>query len=371
MRLSHLFPILGLAVCLFGASVFRVEHFSGQEGTVAEPATQEKSVEKTQEKGAKKGTPLIAATKAFLESLDEAQVAKAVLDFETDQRVQWHFIPKKTRKGLPLTEMTELQKPLAMDVLKAAISNQGFNKARMIMSLESVLAKLEGNAGANERNPEKYYFTIFGKPAFKKEWGLSIEGHHLSLNFVMEGNKIVDSTPQFYATNPAELKEDFSEELKKGLSVLRSEEQLGFALVRSLDDEQFSKAKLPGDVPSEIRAAGEPQPPTERLSGIVAADLNAEQKEALKKLLTAYTSKMKPVVSKERWAAIEESGFDKIVFTWSGAKRLGKGHYYAVQGETFLIEFINVQPDAAGNPANHVHCVWRDMQGDFNLPLAQ
>jgi hypothetical protein len=36
-----------------------------------------------------------------------------------------------------------------------------------------------------------------------------------------------------------------------------------------------------------------------------------------------------------------------------------------VEGTTFSIEFVNVQPDAEGNPANHIHCVWRDKTGDF------
>ena len=35
---------------------------------------------------------------------------------------------------------------------------------------------------------------------------------------------------------------------------------------------------------------------------------------------------------------------------------------------TFVIEFCNVQPDAEGNPANHIHCVWRDRTGDFDVP---
>jgi len=38
-----------------------------------------------------------------------------------------------------------------------------------------------------------------------------------------------------------------------------------------------------------------------------------------------------------------------------------------VQGPTFLIEFINTQPDAQGNPANHIHSIWRNMAGDFGL----
>jgi hypothetical protein len=27
------------------------------------------------------------------------------------------------------------------------------------------------------------------------------------------------------------------------------------------------------------------------------------------------------------------------------------------RGTTFSIEFVNVSPDAEGNPANHIHCV--------------
>jgi hypothetical protein len=41
-----------------------------------------------------------------------------------------------------------------------------------------------------------------------------------------------------------------------------------------------------------------------------------------------------------------------------------------VQGKRFLIEFVNVQADPAGNPANHIHCVYRDLSGDFDLPVA-
>ena len=52
-----------------------------------------------------------------------------------------------------------------------------------------------------------------------------------------------------------------------------------------------------------------------------------------------------------------------------GPKRPGVGHYYVIQGQSFVIEFVNIQPDAAGNPANHIHCVWRDMDGDFDLPI--
>jgi hypothetical protein len=38
----------------------------------------------------------------------------------------------------------------------------------------------------------------------------------------------------------------------------------------------------------------------------------------------------------------------------------GQGHYYRIQGRSFLIEYDNTQ-----DGANHIHCVWRDFQGDW------
>lgn len=318
----------------------------------------------------KPAVKLVPTAKAFLESLNEKQLAQAKIEFDSEKRVQWHFIPMETRKGLPLMEMEAAQKELAMKLLQGAVSVVGFNKAKKIMSLESVLRQLEGPSSHQRRNPEKYYFTVFGDVSMGNRWGLSVEGHHLSLNFVMQGNKIIDSTPQFFATNPAELKADYGPGFAKGLQVLREEEQLGFEVLASLNEAQRKQATLPGDVPSEIRGAGAVQAPAEAVTGLPAEKMTAEQKEKVKALMTVYTAKMRPAVSKERWELIENSGFDKISFSWSGGDRAGVGHYYRIEGPTFVIEFINVQPDAAGNPANHIHCVWRDMQGDFDLPIA-
>lgn len=321
------------------------------------------------EKAKRKGAGIVPAAKAFLATLSEEQTGKAVFEFSDEKRVQWHFIPMETRKGLPIMEMKEEQKAAALKLFRASLSKAGYDKATKIMSLESVLLKLEGPSSEGRRNPEKYYFTVFGEPKFKKRWGLSVEGHHLSLNFVFEGNKVLDSTPQFFATNPAELQDDYGEGFPKGLRVLKTEEELGFKLVNSLTEEQLKKATIPGETPQEIRGAGEAQPTTERLPGIAVSEFDDSQKKMLQNLLKAYTAKMKPPVAKARWEAIEKAGWESVTFSWSGAKRSGIGHYYVVQGPTFVVEFINVQPDAAGNPANHIHCVWRDMDGDFDLPI--
>ncbi len=74
-------------------------------------------------------------------------------------------------------------------------------------------------------------------------------------------------------------------------------------------------------------------------------------------------------MAKARLEEIEKDGLVKVHFAWAGAEKPGIGHYYRVQGPTFLIEFVNTQADSAGNPANHIHSVWRDMRGDLAVPI--
>ncbi len=312
---------------------------------------------------------LVRAAEAFASKLDEPQKQKAMVGYDSKERVNWQFVPLPTRKGLPMMEMNEQQQQAARDLLKVVVSQIGYEKATKIMSLENVLRTLEGPQSHERRNPLKYYFTIYGKPGANEHWGLSIEGHHLSLNFVMQGDKVVDSTPQFFASNPAELKKSYGDGFDEGLRVLRDEETIAFELLASLSAEQKEAAMIPGKTPTEIRGAAEPQPPKTDAVGIKTAKLNDAQKAMLKKLMKAYTDKMRREVAEGRWQLIEKAGFDNITFAWSGADRPGVGHYYRLQGPTFLVEFINVQADAAGNPANHIHCVWRDMDGDFDLPI--
>ena len=62
----------------------------------------------------------------------------------------------------------------------------------------------------------------------------------------------------------------------------------------------------------------------------------------------------------DAWRDIEHAGLDPVTFAWAGPQEPGHGHYYAVVGSTFLIEYDNTQ-----DGANHVHSVWRDFTNDF------
>jgi len=315
------------------------------------------------------GAQMKTCAEAFIGTLDDKQKTVALMPYGSADRVDWHFIPKKTRKGLVIREMNSAQRTAALRLVKAALSEAGYDKASKIMLLEGVLRKLEGEDRNWERDPHKYYMTIFGTPSDKGAWGLSFEGHHLSLNFVCRDGTVVDSTPQFYAANPATIMNDVEGPLGKGTRVLRQEEDLAFQLVNSLNNAQQDIAILSDKAPKEIRFAGEAQSQVGDPEGIAQSDLNDAQKELLKELVYVYVDAVADKVSQRRRKLIDHNGWEGIHFAWAGATQPGVGHYYRVRGKEFLIEFVNTQADAAGNPANHIHCVWRDLTGDFDLPI--
>ncbi len=306
---------------------------------------------------------------AWLALLDESQLEKALLEFDGPERTDWNFIPLPTRKGLPLMEMTVPQQTAARRTLRAALSEAGYEKAGKIMLLENVLRHFEGPDSHERRNPEKYYVTVYGKPSATERWGFSFEGHHLSLNFVCRDGKVVASTPQFLATNPAEIKSDVPGTLGKGTRVLRLEEEIAFDLINGLQDDLKNRAMIADKAPAEIRFVGQPHITVTEPEGLVMADMDQASAGKLMRLIEVYAAVVPDEIAKQRLTAIRQAGPSAVHFAWAGATEPHVGHYYRIHGESFVIELVNTQPDAEGTPANHIHAVWRDTKGDFDLPI--
>ena len=310
------------------------------------------------------------AATAWLDSLDTAQRTLASKPFDDAKRTDWHFIPKPARKGVQLRDMNEPQQAAALALLRSVLSQVGYDKSVAIMELDEILRILEGSRAKNIRDPKRYFFTIFGTPSDNGPWAISFEGHHLSLNFTVRDGRIVDSTPQFMGANPAVVKTQLPNLPVAGHRVLEAEESVAFELLNSLDEGQRAKAVISPEPPKEIRGAGEPQPTDEPGVGIGFGDLSASQQAVLERLVDVYCESMPEEVVAERLQLIEAAagGWSAVKFSWAGSLKPGIGHYYRVEGPTFVVELCNVQPDAEGNPANHIHCMWRDCTGDFDLP---
>jgi hypothetical protein len=319
------------------------------------------------------GEEAAKAAEALLKTLDDKQRMAATFQYDDPRRVDWHFIPKegdKEREGLQIRHMNAEQRKLTHDLLKTLLSEAGYGKTVTIMDLENLLFELQKGKTGPLRDAERYYVAIFGTPAAEGKWGFSFEGHHLSLNFVIDQGNVTSTTPTSLCANPAIVMNENVPSIKKGTRVLAKEETLAFDLLAALTPEQKAAAIIAEKAPAEIRAAGEPQPPQDAAEGLSAEKLTGQQRSILQSLVEEYAKTLPAELAKDRLEAIEkDGGLGKAKFAWAGADKPGVGHYYRVQGPTFLIEFVNVQPDSAGNPANHIHSIWRDMRGDFALPI--
>jgi Protein of unknown function (DUF3500) len=297
------------------------------------------------------------AARAYLASLTPEQRARTTFPFSADERMNWHFIPIE-RKGVALREMTSEQKHLAEALLSAGLSQRGVIKAHTIMSLDQVLKDVEKGKGP-ERDPEKYYVSIFGEPSEQGTWGYRFEGHHVSLNFTVANGHIA-SSPNFFGANPAEVKEG----PRAGLRALKREEDLGRDVVKSLTDAQRAIAIVDKTAPKDIitfdtrKAALTGQP-----NGLPFSKMTAKQKELLTDLVSEYAENFPPQIAEARLDQFKKAQ-GNLFFAWSGGIEKGDPHYYRVQASTFLIEFDDTQ-----NNANHIHSVWRDFDGDFGLDL--
>jgi hypothetical protein len=313
------------------------------------------------------GESMLAAAQKFLGSLADDQKGQATFAFDDKERTNWNFIPlqdnatrKSTRKGLPLEAMTPPQKKAALDLVKAGTSEQGNIAAVTIMSLEAILREQE-KKGAMIRNPDWYFFTIFGTPSKTGKWGWRVEGHHLSLNFTMNGDEVVASTPTFFGANPAEIKEG----AKKGYRALAPAEDVARELFASLTDEQRQVAHQPKDFPEPGQKTLTPK--LGKPVGLAASKLKDSQHATLMKLLRSYTERMPPGVAAVEYKLAQEAKPDQVFIAYSGDLAPGQPHTYRVHGPTFVVEFLNNQKDSAGNPANHIHSAWRRIKGDFGL----
>jgi len=295
------------------------------------------------------------AAQTLLSTLEPQQLAQVKFPFNGEDRFDWHFIPRE-RKGLSFQKMTLPQRQAALALLRVALSETGYEKAETIRSLEPVLRELERGGQAPIRDPELYFFMIFGEPTATGTWGWRYEGHHISQNWTIVRGQALASTPQFLGANPADVRQG----PLQGTRVLSREEDLARTLVQSLRADQRRAAIVSDTAPRDILTTNQREAAMQEDVGVRYAHLTEAQRQTLWLLIEEYARVQPRELAEARLARIRDRGPDTITFAWMGPTERGAQHYYRIQGRTFLIEYDNTQ-----NDANHIHSVWRDFRGDF------
>ena len=146
-----------------------------------------------------------AAVRAWLDGLDDAQRAQATFPFETPERFVWAYTPGP-RKGLAIRDMRPDQRAASTAILASAMSPRTAGEVAAIIALETVLGQLEqagGRAGWTRRDPELYWFAVFGDPGSAAPWSWRIGGHHIAIHVTVADDRVIGTTPSFLGANPA------------------------------------------------------------------------------------------------------------------------------------------------------------------------
>ena len=274
------------------------------------------------------------------------------------------------RPGLALEELSIEQRKQIHRILSAALSSQGYLKATGIIHLDDILLNyynwLYKNGKLTEaENQEiqnlawgsgKFYVSIFGSPKSDSAWAFKLEGHHLSLNFTVNGNSLA-VTPMFVGADPAE----YPIGTDAGWRVLGQEEDLGIMLLQSMSAEQKKLAIKTEAPPKDIFTSTNSGLRLVEKWGIPVSKMRAEQKQLVKRIVQEYSNNLDIEEATAHRKSFDSKELDQIYFGWMGSEKESEHHYYIVNAPSFLIEFDNM--------GNHIHMIWHEKGNDFGEDL--
>ncbi|MFG1928779.1 DUF3500 domain-containing protein [Cryptosporangium sp. NPDC048952] len=333
---------------------------------------------------------MLFSTWALLDSLTpELRAQIHIPDMSDPRRVDWDFIPKPDRTGVPLTKLDNHQKTLAHTLLKAGLSLRGYSQVLAVMATENILRELEvidrefGVIAGEFRSPDAYWFTVFGRPGFEDTWGWRVIGHHLSLNFTIVAQRYLTVTPLAMGALP----------IPAGvLDPLGAPARMAFDVLNSLSPDLRERAVIHDVAPADFVTRQVPQVGAEEWpdhvdlgivgytitdhdrsklrfvksapSGVSGSDLSASEVAAVRQLMLYYVETGPEEISTQYRDQILREDPRKLHFAWAGGTRPDTAHYYRVSTQHLLVEADNAV--AAGQ---HKHTVWRDLNNDLGHDL--
>ena len=300
---------------------------------------------------------VVAAAEALLSKLSDVERSMTVFKFnDEDQRLRWSNLPTGIfeRKGLRMGDLKPDQFDAVMSVLKATLSDEGYQQVIDNMAGEETLNS-GGRRGRLVFGKDEYYFAILGTPSVAEPWMWQFGGHHLAFNATIVSDKITLG-PSLTGGQPMHYSND-----GKQVVQMADEIAIAFELVNTLNDAQKKKTVLADRFTDMALGPGRddvrPEP-----EGISASDLTEPQTVLLKRLISERVGLLNDEDAKDRLEAIDTQ-LSEIRFSWRGPIKAGSPAYYRVQGPTFFLEYAPQQ--MGGDPNEHVHAMYREFANDY------
>ena len=299
------------------------------------------------------------AAARFLGSLNDAQRRAARHDLASPERRSWTNAPVRGQAGgVALGDLDDDQLRAFSDVLAVLLSAKGYAKVRDVMLGDDLRATVDGepNEGVGI---EAFRFVVFGDPSAVSRWAVQLDGHHVALNVTLDGGAY-SLSPSFIGTYP----QAFAVAGKE-LRPLAAETDLAHELVNSLTPEQRALAAI-ADRRGALRVGPGRDGVVPEPVGIPGGLLTGPQKEKLVALASQWLDLMPPAHARAHKRRFLD-GLGDTRFAWSGPLAAGSDVSWSIQGPSIVIEYANDARGGAdaGNPVDHVHTVYRDLDWDY------
>jgi hypothetical protein len=302
-----------------------------------------------------------AAAEEFLAALNPEQRRETLFAVDTVEWRKWSNIHRTLmRHGMPLFEMTDIQRDRAVALLRESLSIQGFETARDVMRLNETVMEMTGRL--DEYGEDLYWFSIMGKPSATEPWGWQLDGHHLNLNVFVLSDQMV-MTPAFLGSEPV-----YAQSGKyAGTRVFKAEEEHGLTMIRGLSADQRSKTILSRVLPREPFTTAFRDNFELRYEGISYDSLSSSQRELLLRLIGVHVGRIRPDHAEIKMEEVKRH-LRQTHFAWMGGVEEDSVFYYRVHSPVVIVEFDHQRGQAFPQYENpyrdHIHIVVRTPNGN-------
>ncbi len=301
---------------------------------------------------------LATAMKSFRDSLSEELLVDASYPLGHKESYSWSNLPPsrdEDRGGIEFSSLSVDQLARFNEVLNAFLSDEGYTKVSLITTQSETDI---GEVRHSFWNSRPYFIALFGNPETDGSWGFQLDGHHLSLNFLVHGDEVT-IVPTHLGTSPTTI---------NGTVVLDGERGNALALRNSLDANQQEKVIQTGRRGLKV-GPGRTTDPFLNYDyshfvgvGLKASEMNDAQKENLRKLIKTYVYNLETEFA-DVWMKDIDAEFDDTYFAWIGGTTENDSIYYRVFNPAVWIEFND-----EGRGTNHIHTITRSPNGkDYGI----
>jgi hypothetical protein len=303
---------------------------------------------------------VVAATNAFLATLDAATKAKIVYAFSDNQsRQTWSNYPaaQVPRKGVALSALSDASKAAALAVVKTMLSAQGYHQVQTIQQADDWLHTNTTEGTDAFGSDTDYYIAVYGSPSTTDPFMVQFGGHHLARNYTYKGTT-ASITPDFTGTEPKSftISNTTVEPLKEKAGTL-------FAAFDSLSTDQDAKAKLSAKVDDILMGPSVDSGKFPTSEGVPVSSLSADQKKLVLAAIAAWVNDAAPGEAASLLTTYAAQ-LDQTRIAYANSRTVdGEDTYLRIDGPRVWIELVNTR--SRSTPNVHYHGVWRDKTDDY------